>query len=198
MTRNQALKLLRGGEEGVAEWNRRRQEGEEIPSLSEANLSWANLSGTDLSEANLSKANLRWANLSKADLRKAFLRWANLHGANLSEANLHGANLPHFQLPDGDLVMWGKKRGHIVKLRVPPEAKRTASLVGRKCRAEWVEVLLVEGAEEVTSDPPVGQGVTYRAGEIVRPDSYGDDPRVECAHGIHCFATRAEAEEWNP
>ena len=31
MDRDQALKLLRGGEDGLAELNRRRKEGEEIP-----------------------------------------------------------------------------------------------------------------------------------------------------------------------
>ena len=34
----------------------------------------------------------------------------------------------------------------------------------------------------------------YRVGETVRPDSYDDNPLVECTHGIHWFATRAEAE----
>ena len=33
MDRNEALRLLKGGSEGVAEWNRRRKAGEEIPDL---------------------------------------------------------------------------------------------------------------------------------------------------------------------
>ena len=47
----EALALLRGGREGIREWNRRRAEGEELPSLSEANLSGANLSGANLGQA---------------------------------------------------------------------------------------------------------------------------------------------------
>ena len=43
ITRDEALELLQGGEDDVAEWNRRREAGDQIP----------NLSGVDLSEANL-------------------------------------------------------------------------------------------------------------------------------------------------
>ena len=41
MDRDEALRLLRGGEEGVAEWNRLRSEDEEIPDLTGANLTKA-------------------------------------------------------------------------------------------------------------------------------------------------------------
>ncbi len=43
MTKDEAIKLLRGGAEGVAEWNRWRKYGEHTP-----NLSWADLSGAKL------------------------------------------------------------------------------------------------------------------------------------------------------
>ena len=33
-------------------------------------------------------------------------------------------------------------------------------------------------------------------GQPTYPDSYDDDERVECSHGIHVFMTRQEAEEW--
>ena len=36
----------------------------------------------------------------------------------------------------------------------------------------------------------------YRNGELTYPDSYDDDIRVGCSHGIHFFITKAEAEEW--
>jgi hypothetical protein len=166
--------------------------------LSNANLSKANLFGANLSEANLSKANLSKArlsganlseaNLSKANLSKARLSGANLFGANLSEANLSKANLPAFQIPqEGELIVWKKASLGLVKLRIPPNARRTASLVGRKCRAEFAEVL--QGSGKSLYDP----SVCYKVGETVRPHNYSNDIRVECAPGIHFFMTRKEA-----
>ena len=38
LDRDEALKLLKSGHEGIAEWNRRRESGEEIPDLEQANL----------------------------------------------------------------------------------------------------------------------------------------------------------------
>ncbi|TBG37135.1 pentapeptide repeat-containing protein [Rhizobium leguminosarum] len=76
--------------------------------LSEADLSWADLSWADLSEANLSeadlsKANLSWADLSEADLSKANLSEANLSEADLSKANLSEADLSWADLSEADL-----------------------------------------------------------------------------------------------
>jgi hypothetical protein len=166
--------------------------------LSGANLSRANLSGADLSGANLSGANLSGANLSGANLSGADLSWADLSRANLSRANLSRANLKDtkglaFQIPqEGELIVWKAVSGGVCKLRIPPEAKRTATPVGRKCRAEWVEVLEAPKNGTGLHDPKV----VYRAGEIVRPDKYDDDIRVECTHGVHFFLTREEAEAY--
>ena len=172
--------------------------------LAGADLAGAYLAGADLAGANLARANLARANLAGAYLAGANLAGANLARADLARANLAGANLagakgtakklPHFQLPAGDLIGWKRCGGHIVKLLIPADAKRTASLVGRKCRAEFVKVLEIEGAAEAASSHD--SGTVYRVGEIVRPDSYDDNPLVECTHGIHWFATRAEAEEY--
>jgi hypothetical protein len=166
--------------------------------LAMANAAGADLSGADLSGAYLRSANLRSANLSGADLRSANLRSANLSGANLRSAYLSGADLEDvrelfYQIPqEGELIVWKAVAGGVCKLRIPPEAKRTATPIGRKCRAEWVEVL---------EAPADGRGlhnnsVIYRAGEVVRPDKYDPDPRVECTHGIHFFQTREEAEAY--
>jgi uncharacterized protein YjbI with pentapeptide repeats len=91
--RNEALKLLKGGEKGVAEWNRRRKAGEVIPDLVGADLRGANLSGADLNGANLSGAWLTGAELRGADLSGADLSGAKLSGAKLSFAKLRGAKL---------------------------------------------------------------------------------------------------------
>ena len=68
MDRDEALKLLQGGEAGIREWNGRLVEGEDIPDLSKAELSGADLSGANLSHANFSGANLNGADLSGANL----------------------------------------------------------------------------------------------------------------------------------
>ena len=154
--------------------------------LFRANLFRANLYGADLSGADLSRANLYGADLSGADLSRA-----DLSGADLSEANLYGTNLPHFQRcpEEGDFVAWKAVRGKgVIKLLVPKEAKRTSSLVGRKCRAEFVVVLEGEGVS-------IHDGATkYEPSMKVFPDKYDPDIRVECTSGIHFFMTKREAE----
>jgi hypothetical protein len=182
--------------------------------LSSANLSSANLSSADLSSADLSSADLRYANLSYANLRSADLSSADLSSANLSYAdlssadlryaNLSSANLSYAQnselavamtriLPEGNIVGWKKCRDAvIVKVLIPTDAKRSSAF-GRKCRAEFVRVLEVVGAETATS---LHDGVTtYKAGEIVRSDKWCDDFTNECAGGIHFYITRLEAEQ---
>jgi hypothetical protein len=184
------------------------KEGGVKANLSGANLSGANLSGAYLSGANLSGANLSGANLSDADLSRANLSYAdlfsaNLSGANLSgaclyraclyRANLSGANLPHFQIcpEEGDFIGWKKLSNKVVaKLLIPATANRTSSLVGRKCRAEFVVVLAGEGASSYD------RSTKYIPGATVYPDEYDDDIRVECTSGIHFFITRKEAEEY--
>jgi len=167
--------------------------------LIDANLSGAYLRGADLRGADLRGANFSGANLIGAYLRGADLSGANFSGANLFDADLSGAKLPEFGIPEGDLTVWKKINGTLVKLLIPEVAKRTASLVGRKCRAEFAKVVLIEGAYEVTSNGcGNGPDTVYRVGEIVRPDSYDDDIRIECSHGIHFFLTRGEAERWTP
>jgi hypothetical protein len=182
--------------------------------LYEANLSGANLYGANLSGANLSGANLSGANLSGANLYGANLYGANLSGANLSGANLSGANLYEANLSgtknanlaiamtvvpcEGDIIGWKKAhtdnaRDCIVKLRIPEAAKRS-NATGRKCRAEYAEVVEIIGADSAHSHHT--PRVEYRVGETVHPDSWDDNRWTECSNGIHFFITREEAEAW--
>ena len=132
----------------------------------------ANLSGADLSKANLSKANLSWANLSGADLSTI-----------LSQRTI---------LEDGDIIGWKKLQGGVIcKLKIPAEARRVGGLIGRKCRAEYAEVL--EGVGESYNDSTF----TYKPGTRVTPSAFDPNPLVECAEGIHFFVTRQEAENYN-
>ena len=164
-----------------------------------ADLSCANLSGANLRGANLSDANLRGANLSDADLRDADLSDAYLRDAYLRDANLSGAKNADYAiaqtriLPDGDLIGWKKcKDNVIVKLLIPETAKRSHAF-GRKCRAEYADVLEVFGEKAVSQH----DGKTeYVVGTRVYPDSFSDDWQEECANGIHFFITRIEAENY--
>ena len=175
--------------------------------LYDADLRDANLRGANLRGANLRGANLRCADLRDADLRDANLYDANLRGANLYDANLRGANLYDANLRDvknlvfqiipeeGAFIGWKKLKGGVIaKLEIPADAKRNSTPIGRKNRAEFVRVLELFGADETVSQHD-GETV-YRVGEIVRPDLYNDDIRLECTNGIHFFITRAEAEAY--
>jgi uncharacterized protein YjbI with pentapeptide repeats len=168
--------------------------------LSGAYLSGADLSGAYLSGADLSCAYLRGAYLRGADLSGADLRRADLSGADLSCADLSGAKDADYAiamtriLPEGDLIGWKKCNGNvIVKLRIPADAKRSHAF-GRKCRAEFADVLEVFGAEVGISQH---DGKTeYRAGARVTPDSFEEDWTQECAPGVHFFISRIEAENY--
>ena len=171
--------------------------------LSRADLSRAYLSGADLSSANLNGADLSRANLNGADLNGANLSSANLNGAYLSGADLSRADLKDAKdadlaiartriLADGDITGWKKCQGGvIVKLRIPADAKRSHAF-GRKCRAEFADVLEVHGAEFGIS---MHDGKTkYSVGERVIPDGFDDDWTQECSSGVHFYISRIEAE----
>ena len=180
-----------------------------VANLSGANLSVADLSRAYLSGANLSGANLRGANLNGAELSGAYLSGAYLSGAYLSGANLSWANLSGADLsgatgselaiamtrilPDGDLIGWKKCNGGVlVKLRIPADAKRSSAF-GRKCRAEFADVLEVIGADVAVTSAH-GPLTEYIAGQRVTPDSWDDNWKNECSHGVHFYITRTESE----
>ncbi len=103
MDRDVALELLKGGKEGIAEWNRRRGGGDEIPDLSFLDFRHTDLSGANLGRAKLSGVNLTGASLNDADVRWADISRADVSRANLSGANLGRVNLRHATLRDADL-----------------------------------------------------------------------------------------------
>jgi hypothetical protein len=152
--------------------------------------------------ANLRGADLYGANLRGADLRGANLCGAYLYGANLCGADLRGAknvsdklNAACSILPDsGPFVGWKKcENDVIVRVAIPSKARRS-NATSRKCRAEFVKVLEVFGAEVGVSQY---DGVTlYRPGKIVRCDKWEEDRWIECGGGIHFFITRYEAENY--
>ena len=149
------------------------------------------------------------ANLRGADLRDANLRDANLYDADLRGADLYGADLRDAKngdlavamtriLPDeGSVIGWKKCRdGKIVKLLIPAEAKRSHAF-GRKCRAEYAEVLeITKGKRRVkTAFSTWDADFEYKVGETVKPKSaFDDDWTDECSSGIHFYITKLEAE----
>lgn len=135
MNRDEALGLLKRGPDGVQEWNRRRDAGEDIPSLEGADLAGADLRGAHLQSiprdspipneiVDLKYADLRDARLESANISGAFLLGANLKGAdlrnakgikaNLTDANLEGVNFTGAVLP-GAIFLRAKLGGAILR-----------------------------------------------------------------------------------
>ena len=150
-------------------------------------------------KADLRGAYLSGADLGGADLGGAYLRGAYLSGAYLSGADLSGAVNGDLALAKTSIVPesggfqgWKKcKDGVLVRVRIPAKAKRS-SATGRKCRAEYVLVMEVVGAEVGISQH---DGKTeYRKGEIVKCETWNEDRFIECGGGIHFYLNRIEAE----
>lgn len=134
---------------------------------------------------------------AKTDLSFSNLSDSNLSDSNLSEAK--NAALPQARtviLPEGVLIGWKKCSNNvIVKLQIPGEAKRS-NACGRKCRAEFADVLEVMGGTVGLSlIPSGGERLEYKAGERVKCVQAFDENRWnECSSGIHFYITREEAE----
>ena len=187
-----------------------------LPAILAAHATWlrtngeegkrANLAGANLADANLMRANLAGANLAGAYLADAYLADANLMRANLTGAYLTGAYLAGaylpplaVQLPDGEFTAWKRVRGDVIlELRIPADARRTASLVGRKCRADAARVVSASHPDG-TAHAGVrfvslySETFAYVVGEVVTEPWYDGDIRGECTAGVHFFATRDEA-----
>ena len=179
--------------------------------LRDADLCSADLSYADLRDADLRGANLRGANLRDADLRDADLRDADLSGSNLSYANLSYADLSYADLCDakgcylscpteGSFIGWKKASGHIVKLRIPEDARRS-SATGHKCRCDKAYVMEIQNmdgtratVDAVRSDRD--QNFVYTVGATVEVPDFDDNRWSECAQGIHFFIDRRAAVEY--
>ena len=169
--------------------------------LSDANLRIANLSGANLRDADLRCANLCGANLYGADLRGADLRGANLYGADLRGANLRDAKGCYLSCPtEGSFIGWKKASGHIVKLRIPEDARRS-SATGHKCRCDKAYVMEIQNmdgtkATEDTVRSDHDKDFVYTVGATVEVPDFDDNRWSECAPGIHFFIDRRAAVEY--
>jgi hypothetical protein len=108
MANQEHLDILK---QGVETWNQWRKEHQYTyrPDLSEADLARANLTGADLRGTNLgyadlTRACLKGANLSEASLARAYVRMAILTGADLNKAHLARTDLVGTDLSGASLV----------------------------------------------------------------------------------------------
>jgi hypothetical protein len=176
-------------------------------SLSEANLSEADLSGADLSKANLSwanlskadlfEANLSWANLSKADLFEANLSWANLskadlfeanlRGANLSKADLRGANLSKANLSWADLSKANLSEANLFEANLSKADLREADLRG----AKWP--LAIQAQVDLGIEAGL---LEHIARQVTRsPDLLAMEHWHQPCGTVHCLAGHASTTE---
>ena len=166
-----------------------------------ADLRDANLRGTDLRDADLRDADLRDADLRCADLRCANLYGANLYGADLRDANLRDAKGCYLSCPtEGSFIGWKKASGHIVKLRIPEDARRS-SATEHKCRCDKAYVMEIQNmdgtratVDAVRSDRD--KNFVYTVGATVEVPDFDDNRWSECAPGIHFFIDRRAAVEY--
>ena len=162
-----------------------------------ADLRGVALRGANFIGADLRGVDLRGANLIGADLRDVDLRDAILKDTVLTRSILTDARLPHFQIcpEEGSFIAYKKAGGAVLKLKIPEASKRTSTLDGRKCRAESAYTLGVL-ADTNRTEFYTRNNAVYKVGQITHADSFDDDIRVECTHGIHFFMTKKEAQEW--
>ena len=174
--------------------------------LRDADLRGANLCGADLCDANLRDADLCDADLRGANLCDADLRGANLYGADLRSTDLRGANLRdakgcYLSCPtEGSFIGWKKASGHIVKLRIPEDARRS-SATGHKCRCDKAYVMEIQNmdgtrATEDTVRSDNDKNFVYTVGATVEVPDFNDNRWSECAPGIHFFIDRRAAVEY--
>lgn len=182
----------------------------------------ADLRGASFLSCDMTGVDLRGANLQGADFRGSTLRGAKFLGCKVDDKTQFSA----FQIPqEGALIVWKKvcmyARGWyedyigdcLLKLKVT--GKRTASVVGRKCRAASALVLGAYdlNGKKITAKKRIYKSkhdldFVYEIGKVARSKKdkrvgaeatgkkYDPNPLIECTNGIHFFLTFAEARDY--
>ena len=133
--------------------------------------------------------------------RGADLRGADLRGADLRDADLCDAKGCYLSCPtEGSFIGWKKASGHIVKLRIPEDARRS-SATGHKCRCDKAYVMEIQNmdgtkATEDTVRSDHDKNFVYTVGATVEVPDFDDNRWSECAPGIHFFIDRRAAVEY--
>ena len=132
---------------------------------------------------------------------EAIRRDADLCGADLCCADLRGAKGCYLSCPtEGSFIGWKKASGHIVKLRIPEDARRS-SATGHKCRCDKAYVMEIQNmdgtkATEDTVRADHDKNFVYTVGATVEVPDFDDNRWSECAPGIHFFIDRRAAVEY--
>ena len=126
----------------------------------------------------------------------AIRRGADLRGANLCDAKGCYLSCP----TEGSFIGWKKASGHIVKLRIPEDARRS-SATGHKCRCDKAYVMEIQNmdgtkATEDTVRSDHDKNFVYTVGATVEVPDFDDNRWSECAPGIHFFIDRRAAVEY--
>lgn len=117
------------------------------------------------------------------------------------EAIRRGAKGCYLSCPtEGSFIGWKKASGHIVKLRIPEDARRS-SATGHKCRCDKAYVMEIQNmdgakATEDTVRPDHDKNFVYTVGATVEVPDFDDNRWSECAPGIHFFIDRRAAVEY--
>ena len=200
MDREEALKLLKGGPEGIAEWNKRRAAGEEIPSLlnvdlraqqlDSANLEGANLGRAVLEAASLRKVILRAARLREARLQNAHLDDACLEGAHLRRAKLQGARLSRASLLGADLQLADLSAARLYNVKADDVTLTHATLVSAELPGASLERSDLRGADL--------RGAVFSEADLTDADlmeiSVNNQTRFERANVTRCTIDRHALE----
>ena len=116
-------------------------------------------------------------------------------------ANLRDAKGCYLSCPtEGSFIGWKKASGHIVKLRIPEDARRS-SATGHKCRCDKAYVMEIQNmdgtkATEDTVRADHDKNFVYTVGATVEVPDFDDNRWSECAPGIHFFIDRRAAVEY--
>jgi uncharacterized protein YjbI with pentapeptide repeats len=157
MDRDEAIRLLQGGPDGIREWNQWRRRKEKIPVLRRAalrrvDLRGAKLDSADLCGADLRRAGLTWADLRGADLGDANLRRAVLLIARLGGADLRGADLGGALLCGADLRRAVLIRADLRGAALGRADLRGAALIGADLRGADLGEADLRGAALIGAD----------------------------------------------
>lgn len=147
MDREEALKLLRGGREGIRAWNEYRRQDGDCPNLGDAGLERANLGRAILGRAYLAGSNFAGAYLAGATLAGAYLAGSNFAGANLTGADLGRAYLEGADLKEADLTGADLKEAVLNRAMLARAKFKRAYLAGAALAGAQLKGADLEGAD---------------------------------------------------